>query len=58
MLDKLVLYNETSYNFSFGNQENVLNCHILNITVTSVSALGESKRGMVSTGFPTGKSAM
>ena len=56
LIDMLMFYNETSYNFSFGNRENVLNCHILTINVTVTSAkLGESTPGIVSSEFPTGK---
>ena len=58
VLDKLVLYNETSYNSSLGNQETVLECHILTISVTATSAkLGESTPGIVSSGFPIGKNS-
>ena len=58
LIDKLMLYNETSYNFSFDNRENVLNCHILTINVTTSSAkLGESTPGIASSEFPTGKNS-
>ena len=58
VLDNLMLCNETSYNFSFENQDTVQNCHTLNISVTSVSALGENKPGIVLTCSPAGKNVM
>ena len=53
MLDSVLNYNETSYEYTF--DENVQYCQILSVNVTAISTLGLSIPGSVSRGFPIGE---
>ena len=50
--------NETRHGLVLAGIEQVMSCHLLAISVTAVSAVGESEPGMVRGGFPIGEPKM
>ena len=53
VLDSVVGYNETSYEYTF--EDEVQYCQILTVNIMAESVLGSSKPGSVSSGFPIGE---
>ena len=53
VLDSVLEYNETNYQYSF--EDEVRYCQIIIVNITAVGALGPSVPGSVSRGFPIGK---
>ena len=47
--------NETSHGIVLEGMDQVTSCHLLTISVTAVSGVGESKLGIVTGGFPIGE---
>jgi hypothetical protein len=47
--------NETSHGILLEEVEQLMSCHFLTVSVTEVSAVGESEPGFVTGGFPIGE---
>ena len=47
--------NETSHGIILEGVEQVMSCHLLTVSVTAVSTVGESEPGLVTGGFPIGE---
>ena len=52
MLVTAMHQNETSYGIVLEGIDQVTSCHLLTISVTAVSGVGESEHGIVTGGFP------
>ena len=55
VLHDFMQQNETSHRLILDGIDQITSCHLLTVSVTAVSMVGESEPGMVSGGFPIGK---
>ena len=51
----VIQLNQTRHRLALDGVDQVMSCDVLTVSVTAVSAVGESEPGMVSGGFPIGK---
>ena len=49
---------DNSYVYGLNDTDQATSCHLLNISVTAVSSVGESVPGTVFGGFPIGRSLL
>ena len=56
VLESVLNYNDTSYEYTFEDKLNVQYCQIITVNITAVSAAGPSTPGSVSRGIPIGES--
>ena len=56
VLESVLNYNDTSYEYTFEDKLNVQYCQIITVNVTAVSAAGSSTPGSVSRDIPIGES--
>jgi hypothetical protein len=55
VLVSVMQQNETSHGIALEEVEQLMSCHLLKVSVTAVSFVGESEPGSVTGGFPIGE---